>query len=309
MRLIFMGSDSFAVPALEALVAAGHQVAAVCSQPPRRAGRGRKLRPTPLAARASELGLDVRLPERVSDPEFAVEMAGLDADCGILVAYGQLLPGAVLSAPTNGFLNLHPSLLPRWRGAAPVQRAILAGDSVTGACIMKMNERFDDGPVLMRQEVDIPGDANSTSLASTLAATGAEMLVDALARIDRLQPTPQGKHGRTAAPKIDKSETVIDWTRPAAQVSRQIRALAMTPGAWTTHGRVRLRILAAEIAAGSGKAGEVLNSRMTIACGEGAIRILQIQRPGRNLATTDEFLRGYPIAAGELLGGPAEEGR
>ena len=306
MRLIFMGSDSFAVPSLEALVTAGHEVAAVCSQPPRRAGRGRKPRPTPLAARAQELGLDVQFPENVSNPDFVNDVTGLGAECGILVAYGQLLPGAVLSSPTRGFLNIHPSLLPRWRGAAPIQRAILAGDQVTGVCVMKMNARFDDGPVLMRREVQIPDDATATSLAGDLAAIGADMLVEALARFDRLRPIPQGSAGRIPAPKIDKSETGIDWTRPAIEISRQIRALAMAPGAWTGHGGARLRILAAEIAAGSGKPGEVLDPCLTVACGQGAIRLVKIQRPGKSVAAADEFLRGYPITTGETLGGPVE---
>ena len=299
-----MGSGDFAVPALEALVAAGHEIAATYSQPPRQAGRGKRLQPTPLASRAHELGLDVRCPETMDGPEFANELTGLGAGFGILVAFGPLLPSRVLSAPVGGFLNVHPSLLPRWRGAAPIQRTIMAGDSVTGVCVMQMNERFDDGPVLLCREVPVPGDATYSSLAPVLAATGAELIVEALADIDRLEPVPQGTAGRTSAPRIDKSETRIDWNRPAAEICRQVRAFSRVPGAWTDLGRMRIKILAAEVVEGRGKPGEVLDSELAVACGENAVRLMEIQRPGKRSATASEFLRGFQIGVGEMFGCP-----
>ena len=304
MRLIFMGSGDFAVPALEALVAAGHEIVATYSQPPRQAGRGKRLQPTPLAKRAHELGLDVRCPGIMDGPEFANELTGIGAEFGILVAFGTLLPDTVLSAPVGGFLNIHPSLLPRWRGAAPIQRTIMAGDSATGVCVMQMNERFDDGPVLLRREVPVPGDATYSTLAPVLAVTGAELVVEALANIDRLEPVPQGTAGRTSAPRIDKSETRIDWNRPAAEICRQVRALSRVPGAWTEHGRMRLKVLAAEVVEGSGKPGEVLDSELTVACGENAVRLVEIQRPGKRSAAVAEFLRGCQIEVGATLGCP-----
>ena len=308
MRLIFMGSGAFAIPALEALAAAGHEIVCVCSQPPRRAGRGNRPMPTPLAGRAEELGLDVHCPESVDDPGFALEMSRLGADVGVLVDHGALLPNSVLTAPLHGFLNIHPSLLPRWRGAAPIQRAIMAGDAVTGVCVIRMNERFDQGPVLLRREVPVSENDTHTSLAARLAAIGGEMMVEVLSELGNLEPVPQGSEGRTRAPKVTKPETRIDWRRPAQEVCRQIRGLADTPGAWTNHGRMRLKVFAARVVDGYGPPGEVLDSQLAVACGEGAIRLLELQRPGGRTLSAGEFLRGYRIVSGETLGGVEEDG-
>ncbi len=303
MRLIFMGSGAFAIPALEALAAAGHEIARVCSQPPRRAGRGNRTMPTPLAGRAKELGLDVHCPESVDDPEFALEMSRLGADVGVLVDHGALLPRPVLSAPQHGFFNIHPSLLPRWRGAAPIQRAIMAGDAVTGVCVIQMNERFDQGPVLLRREVPVADGDTHSSLAPRLAAIGGEMMVEVLSELGRLEPVPQGSEDRTHAPKVTKSETRIDWRRPAQEICRQIRGLANTPGAWTNHGELRLKVFAAKVVDGEGAPGEVLDSHLTVACGEGAVRLLELQRPGGRPLGARDFLRGYRILSGDTLGG------
>ena len=303
MRLIFIGSGAFAIPALEALASSRHEIVRVCSQPPRRAGRGNRTTPTPLARRAGELGLDVHCPESVDDPEFALEMSRFGADVGVLVDHGALLPRSVLSAPLHGFLNIHPSLLPRWRGAAPIQRAIMAGDAVTGVCVIQMNERFDQGPVLLRREVPVVDNDTHSTLAPRLAAIGGEMLVEVLSQLGRLEPVPQGSEDRTRAPKVTKSETRIDWRRPAQEICRQIRGLADTPGAWTSHGKMRLKVFAAKMVDGEGPPGAVLDSHLTVACGEGAIRLLELQRPGGRPLSAGEFLRGCRILPGDALGG------
>lgn len=303
-----MGSGAFAIPALEALAAAGHEIVRVCSQPPRRAGRGNRTMPTPLAGKAEELGLDVHCPESVDDPGFALEMSRLGADVGVLVDHGALLPMPVLSAPLHGFLNIHPSLLPRWRGAAPIQRAIMAGDSVTGVCVIQMNERFDQGPILLRREVPVAENDTHSSLAARLAAIGGEMIVEALSDLGRLEPVPQDSEDRTRAPKVTKSETRIDWRRPAREVCRQIRGLAGTPGAWTNHGKLRLKVFAAMVVDGNGPPGEVLDSHLTVACGEGAVQLRELQRPGGRPLSAVEFLRGYRIMSGDTLGGCEADG-
>lgn len=303
MRLIFMGSGAFAIPALEALAASGHEIVRVCSQPPRRAGRGNRTMQTPLAGRAGELGLDVHCPESVDDPGFASEMSSLGADVGVLVDHGALLPRSVLSAPLHGFLNIHPSLLPRWRGAAPIQRAIMAGDAVTGVCVIQMNERFDQGPVLLRREVPVADGDTHSSLATRLAAVGGEMIVEVLSELGHLEPVPQVSEDRTRAPKVTKSETRIDWRRPAQEICLRIRGLADAPGAWTNHGEMRLKVFAAKMVDGYGPPGEVLDSHLTVACGEGAIRLLELQRPGGRPLGAEEFLRGYRILSGDTLGG------
>ncbi len=305
MRLIFFGSGEFAVPALEAL-ATKHEIAAVYSQPPRPAGRGKRLQQTPLAESAGRLGLDVRCPQDVNDPGLASEIAGFDARVGILVAYGALLPGAVLSAAERGFLNIHPSLLPRWRGAAPVQRAIMAGDQVTGVCVIQMDERFDNGPVLLRREVPIGGNECFTELSPRLAGIGAEMIVEVLSDPDSLQPVPQPAVGATPAPKITKQETQIDWTLPAIEVCWKIRGLARSPGAWTWFDGVRLKILAGRVVDAEGRPGEVIDGKLTVVCGSGAVQLLELQRPGKRIASAVEFLRGWPIGSGEVFGVPPD---
>ena len=307
MRLIFLGSGEFAVPALNAL-ALKHEIAAVYSQPPRRAGRGRSMRPTPVAAGADDLGLPVHCPELISDRSVLRQMEELKPDCGVLVAHGALLPVEVLSVPERGFFNIHPSLLPRWRGAAPVQRAIMAGDQVTGVCVIRMNEEFDCGPVLMRESTPILADDTCTSLSARLSELGADLICEALDNLDGLADQPQDKVGVTRAPKIERWEEEIDWGRAAPEVCWKIRGLARKPGAWTMWGRERLKVLAAEVAGKSGRPGEVLDASLTIACGAGSVRLLEVQRQGRRPAPAAEFLRGCPIGPGDKLGGPLPNG-
>jgi methionyl-tRNA formyltransferase len=304
MRVVFMGTPEFAVPALEALVAAGHEVACVYSQPPRPAGRGKAPRPGPVHRRAMEMGLPVRHPERLRDPAEQAAFAALGADVAVVAAYGLILPQAVLDAPARGCLNIHASLLPRWRGAAPIQRAIMAGDAETGVCIMVMEAGLDTGAVLMRRAVPIGPRDTSGTLHVGLAALGAEMIVEALARLDDLVPVPQPEAGVTYAAKIDKAEARVDWTRPAAEVDRLIRGLSPFPGAWCDIGGERVKLLLSEVAEGLPGAvpGTVLDDRLTVACGTGAVRITEVQRAGRAAAPAEAVLRGFPVPAGSVLG-------
>jgi methionyl-tRNA formyltransferase len=304
MRVVFMGTPEFAVPALEALVAAGHEVACVYSQPPRPAGRGKAPRPGPVHRRAMEMGLPVRHPERLRDPAEQAAFAALGADVAVVAAYGLILPQAVLDAPARGCLNIHASLLPRWRGAAPIQRAIMAGDAETGVCIMVMEAGLDTGAVLMRRAVPIGPRDTSGTLHVGLAALGAEMIVEALARLDDLVPVPQPEAGVTYAAKIDKAEARVDWTRPAAEVDRLIRGLSPFPGAWCDIGGERVKLLLSEVAEGLRGAvpGTVLDDRLTVACGTGAVRITEVQRAGRAAAPAEAVLRGFPVPAGSVLG-------
>ncbi len=297
-----MGTPDFSVPALDALVAAGHEIAAVYTQPPRPAGRGQKDRPSPVHLRAEALGLPVRHPKSLRTPEAQAEFAALDADIAVVVAYGLILPKSVLGAPKNGCLNIHASLLPRWRGAAPIHRAILAGDPETGVCIMRMEEGLDTGPVLLRAATPIGPTDTTGDLHNRLAALGATLIVDALSRLETLTPEPQPENGVTYAAKIDKAEAAIDWTKPARDVDRQIRGLSPFPGAWTMLAGRRLKLLRSRLAAGQGAPGEVLHG-LTIACGAGATDILEAQAEGRALQDAASFLRGAPIVPGTRLGG------
>ena len=303
MRLIFMGTPEFSVPALDALVAAGHDIAAVYTQPPRPAGRGKKPRPSPVAQRATELGLAVRTPSSLKSPEAQAAFAALDADVAVVVAYGLILPQAVLDAPARGCLNIHASLLPRWRGAAPIHRALMAGDQETGVCIMQMEAGLDTGPVLACKATPItPGDTTQT-LHDRLAAMGAALIVTVLEELDTLTPQPQPEAGVTYAHKITKDESRIDWTRPAAEIDRQIRGLSPFPGAWTTLEGTRVKLLNSRVADGHGTPGEVLHG-LTVACGDGrAVEIQRAQRQGRQALERDAFLRGTAIAPGTILGG------
>ena len=294
MRLVFMGTPDFSVPALEALVAAGHDIACVYSQPPRPAGRGQKPRPGPVAARATALGLPVRTPARLSDAAEQAAFAALQADLAVVVAYGLILPPPVLAAPARGCVNIHASLLPRWRGAAPIQRAILAGDAETGVCIMQMEAGLDTGPVLSRAVAEIGATETAGQLHDRLAELGAREIVSALAALDRLVPLPQPEAGVTYAAKIDKAEARVDWTRPAAEVDRQIRGLSPFPGAWCQVAGERLKLLRSQVVAGDGPAGAVLGG-FTIACGEGAVAILEAQREGRRPMPAAEILRGLSL--------------
>ncbi len=297
-----MGTPEFSVPALEALVAAGHDIAAVYSQPPRPAGRGKKPRPGPVAARARELGLELRTPATLKDAQVQADFAALGADVAVVVAYGLILPPEVLSAPARGCLNIHASLLPRWRGAAPIHRALMAGDEETGVCIMQMEAGLDTGPVLACKTTPIGPDDTTASLHDRLAGMGAELIVDVLGRLDELVPVAQPDEGVTHAAKISKDEARIDWTRPAAEVDRRIRALSPFPGAWTTHQGARIKLLQSRLAPGEGRPGEVLEG-FRVACGQDAIEVLRAQRAGRQALEAGEFLRGTPIEPGTILGG------
>jgi len=302
MRIIFMGTPEFSVPVLDALVEAGHEIACVYCQPPRRAGRGKKERLTPVHARAEALGLPVRHPVSLKTDEALAEFAALAADVAVVVAYGLILPQAILDAPKQGCLNIHASLLPRWRGAAPIHRAIMAGDAETGVCIMQMEAGLDTGPVLLREVTGIAATDTTAILHDRLSDMGARLVVTALAQLDGLVPEPQDAEGVTYAEKIDKDEAAIDWTRPAVEVDRLIRGLSPFPGAWTMVQGERVKLLASGLAEGSGTPGQVLDDRLTIACGVGAVRVTQVQRPGKAAAATEDVLRGWPIAAGTQMG-------
>ncbi|WP_424928452.1 methionyl-tRNA formyltransferase [Amaricoccus tamworthensis] len=298
MRLIFMGTPDFSVTILDALVDAGHEIACVYSQPPRPAGRGKKPRPSPVHQRAEALGLPVRCPVSLKSPEEQKALSDLNAEAAVVVAYGLILPQAVLDAPQRGCLNIHASLLPRWRGAAPIQRAIMAGDAESGVCIMQMEAGLDTGPVLTREATPIASDDTAGSLHDRLASIGAGLIVDTLARLDSLSPEPQPAEGVTYAHKIDKAEARIDWTRPAIEIDRQIRGLAPFPGAWTEIDGTRVKLLLSRIADGTGTPGQVLDESLTVACGDGAVQLLRLQRAGKGAADTGDFLRGFPVPTG-----------
>jgi len=300
MRLAFMGSPDFAVPALEALVEAGHEIAAVYAQPPRPAGRGKKDRPTAVHAKADALGLDVRTPKSLRDAEAQVTFADLKLDAAIVAAYGLILPKPILDAPKFGCLNIHPSLLPRWRGAAPIQRAVMAGDTRTGVCIMQMEEGLDTGPVLMRTETDIGASETAADLHDRLAIEGARLLVETLSQISTLDAVIQAEDGVTYASKIDKAEARVDWRRPAAELDAHIRGLSPFPGAWFEVGEDRVKLQLAEPASGNGAPGTVL-SKDTIACGSGALRVKRLQRAGKPAMDANDFLRGFPLPVGSTL--------
>ncbi len=299
MRIVFMGSPAFAVPSLDALVEAGHEIAAVYAQPPRPAGRGKADRKTAVHERAEELGIEVRTPRTLRDPEQQGLFRSLDADLGVVAAYGLILPAPILEAPKGGCINVHASLLPRWRGAAPIQRAILAGDEVSGVTIMRMDEGLDTGPMLLKRELVI-GRKSAGEITEELAELGAGALIEWL---DHPTPAePQPPDGATYASKIDKVEARIDWNAPADQVVRQVLAFNPVPGAWFEIEGERVKLL--EAAAGadaSGRPGEVLDECLTVACGSGYIRPLKVQRAGRGAMTPGELLRGFPIAKGTIL--------
>jgi methionyl-tRNA formyltransferase len=296
-----MGTPEFSVPVLDALVKAGHEIAAVYCQPPRPAGRGKKERPTPVHARADELGLDVRHPVSLKGVEAQAEFAALNADAAVVVAYGLILPQAILDAPKHGCLNIHASLLPRWRGAAPIHRAIMSGDAETGVCIMQMEAGLDTGPVLLREATQIGAEETTAQLHDRLSAMGAALVVEALSRLTDLKAEPQPDDGVTYAAKIDKSEARIDWSASAEEVDRKIRGLSPFPGAWCEFDGERLKLLSSRLSSGSGAAGEVLDDTLTIACGIGAIEVLTLQRAGKGAQPRDVFLRGMDIPKGSVL--------
>lgn len=289
-----MGTPEFSVTALDALVEAGHEVICAYSQPPRPAGRGKKPRPSPVQQRAEVLGIPVRHPSTLKTPEARAEFAALDADVAVVVAYGLILPQAVLDAPSHGCLNIHASLLPRWRGAAPIHRAVMAGDVETGVCIMQMDAGLDTGPVLMRAATPIGASDTTGDLHDRLAVMGGELIVETLARLDALEAEAQPDTGVTYASKIDKAEARVDWTRPAAEVDQLIRGLSPFPGAWCDIGDERVKLLRSTVTDGAGAPGTHLGG-FEVACGDGAVQILQAQRPGKRAMPVAEVLRGLTL--------------
>ena len=307
MRIAFFGTPDFAVPSLAAVHAAGHQVAAVYSQPPAPRGRGHGLKPSPVQAFAEAAGLPVRTPASMRDPDEIAAFQALGLDAAVVVAFGQILPAAVLEAPRFGCFNLHGSLLPRWRGAAPIQRAIMAGDRATGVQVMRMSEGLDEGPILLGETVRIDALETAGSLYERLAPIGAALWPRALAGIERgdLAETPQSVDGITYAKKIRPAEARIKWSRSAEEVDRRIRGLSPFPGAWFTapsdRGPVRVKALLSRVEPGQGAAGRALDDALLIACGSGAVRLLRAQREGRGAQDAEMFLRGFALPAGSEL--------
>ena len=297
MRLIFMGTPDFSVTALAALIGAGHEIACVYSQPPRPAGRGMTLRPTPVHAFADAKGISVRTPASLKSLEEQTSFAALQADVAVVVAYGLLLPKSILVAPRFGCLNIHASLLPRWRGAAPIQRAIMAGDVETGVTIMQMDEGLDTGPMLHTATCSIDASTTTGSLHDELAALGAKAIVDVLDQ--PLRPgIQQPGSGVTYAKKIDKAEAKIDFNRPAIEVLRHIHGLSPFPGAWLQVGGVRVKILKCRLNPRAGPSGIFIDDALTIACGTQSIQCLELQREGKGVMQAHDFLRGFPVAKG-----------
>jgi len=301
MRLAFMGTPAFAATALAALHAAGHEVACVYTQPPRPARRGQKPQPSAVAALAERLRLPVRAPVRLRCADEQAAFAALDLDVAVVAAYGLILPQPVLDAPRHGCLNIHASLLPRWRGAAPIQRAIEAGDAESGVTIMAMEAGLDTGPMLLVRPLAIGPDETAGHLHDRLATLGADAIVAALARLDALSPVAQPAEGATWAAKIDKAEARLDWTAPARLLERRVRAFNPVPGAFFELGGERLKVLAAAVTDGAGQPGKVLDDRLTIACGTGALRPTLVQRAGRQPMPASDLLRGFPVPAGTNL--------
>ncbi|MBW4022577.1 MAG: methionyl-tRNA formyltransferase [Proteobacteria bacterium] len=302
MRLVFMGSPDFAVPALQALVAAGHEVVAIYCQPPRPSGRGHVQQPCPVHRAGESLGIPVRHPAKLRGDSAALEaFRALQPEAVVVAAYGLILPGDWLAVPPRGCLNIHASLLPRWRGAAPIHAAILAGDTETGVTIMQMDAGLDTGPMLLRGTVPIGPRARLGEIHDKLAAMGAGLVLQALA--DNPPPVPQPAEGATYAPRLTRADGRIDWTMSAARIERQTRAFDPWPGAFTTLGSEVLKVLEAEAVAGHpGEPGLVLDGALTVVCGEDALRILRLQRAGRGPVTAAEFLRGYALPPGSRLG-------
>jgi methionyl-tRNA formyltransferase len=305
LRLIFMGTPDFAVPTLIEIVGRGHEVVAVYTRAPKPAGRGMALKPSPVEREARRFGLPIHTPKTLRTSEAEAVFRAHGADAAVVVAYGLILPQPILEAAPLGCFNLHASLLPRWRGAAPINRAIMAGDAETGVMVMKMDEGLDTGPVAMAERVPIGADMTAGALHDTLARLGADLMVRALAALERgsLMLTPQAQTGVTHAAKIEKCETRADWGKPWREVHDHCRGLSPVPGAWfeIAGEGTRIKVLRTTRGQGSGEPGTVLDNALTVACGEGAVRILELQRAGRQPMKTDEFLRGTPLAPGTRL--------
>jgi methionyl-tRNA formyltransferase len=300
LRLAFMGTPQFSVPTLEALVAAGHEVVCAYSQPPRPAGRGQKLQASAVQGAAERLQIPVRVPTSLKGADEQSAFAALGLDAAVVVAYGLLLPKPILDAPRLGCFNLHASLLPRWRGAAPIHRAVMAGDAETGVMVMRMEEGLDTGPILATRRCPITDETTMGDLQDVLSREGARLMVEALG--GDLRAVAQGADGVTYAKKIVPEEAKIDWTRPAREVLRHVHGLNPAPGAWTMAGDARLKILRARLTPGGGVAGTVIASPFVVACGEGALEVVELQRAGRGAQGVDEFRRGFPLAVGTRLG-------
>jgi methionyl-tRNA formyltransferase len=303
LRLIFMGTPDFAVPTLIELAARGFEIAAVYTRAPKPAGRGMDLQPSPVEREARRLGLPVLTPKTLRDEAAQAEFRAHNADAAVVVAYGLILPKAVLEAPRLGCFNVHASLLPRWRGAAPINRAIMAGDAETGVTIMKMDEGLDTGPMAMAERVPIGADATAGDLHDVLARLGADLMPRALAALERgsLTLTPQPEQGVTYAAKVLKEEARIDWAKSWREVHNRIRGLSTFPGAWFEIGGARVKALRSTKGEGSGAPGTVLGDDLTIACGDGAVRLMQVQREGKRPMSAEDFLRGAPIKSGTRL--------
>ncbi len=303
LDLAFMGSPDFAVPVLAALLEAGHRVRAAYTHPPRPAGRGQRTAPSAVHAFAEDHGVPVLTPESLKEGREQIAFAALGLDACVVAAYGLILPAPMLAAPRLGCLNVHASLLPRWRGAAPVERAILAGDEETGITIMLMDEGLDTGPIVLSAATPITGESTAAGLTDALSQLGAGLIVRALEGVaaGTLEPRPQPARGVTQAPRIEKSEGRIDWSRQACELERKVRALNPRPGVWFSYGDLRVKVLAARVVDGDGAPGAVLDGRMTIACGAGALRPLRLQRAGRKPQATEDFLLGAPLAPGTVL--------
>ncbi len=301
MRIVFMGTPAFAVPTLAALHEAGHTIVAVYTQPPRPAGRGKRLQPSAVQVEAEIRHIPVLSPTSLKSPEAQAEFAALDADLAVVAAYGLILPQAILDAPRSGCLNVHASLLPKWRGAAPIQRAIMAGDATTGITIMQMEAGLDTGPMLALARVPIE-DKTAGELTEELAEIGAQLMVGTLIDLPALHPLKQNDAEATYAPKIDKAEARIDWSGDAEAIERQVRGLAPFPGAWFELDGERIKVLKAQVIAREGKPGMTLDDELTVACGFASLRPLRIQRAGKPAMDVAAFLRGKPIPAGTLIG-------
>lgn len=305
LRVVFMGSPDFAVPVLGALMEAGHEIACVYAQPPRPAGRGHQERPAPVHAFAAERGLAVRTPVSFRKSEADQDaFVALEADAAVTAAYGLILPKRVIEAPRLGCLNVHASLLPRWRGAAPIQRAILAGDAETGITLMRMDEGLDTGPILLTQRVPITPDTTAGTLHDALAEVGARLAVEGLAGLaeGRIVSKPQPAEGATYAAKLEREESRLDWRLPAADLERCVRAFQPSPGAWCEVAGSRVKVLAARVLPGAGQPpGTVMDGALTVACGEGALRLERVQREGKAPTDTAAFLRGFAVPAGSRL--------
>ena len=301
MKLVFMGTPNFSVPALKALAQSNHQICAVYSQPPRPAGRGKKLRLSDVHKEALDLGLTVHNPTSFKSDKDRTIFRKLKADIAIVVAYGLILPNQILSAPKFGCLNIHASLLPRWRGAAPIQRAIMEGDDETGVCIMKMEEGLDTGPILSSRKIQIKENDNAKILSERLSLVGSKLIVEVLDALSEFKAYSQSAAGVTYARKIEKSETKIDWSLPAKTINRKIRALSPFPGAWTEINGERIKLLASKVINKENEPGMVLDKGFSIACGQKAVEITEAQRPGKSAQKSDVFLRGFRLHKGSKL--------